>query len=746
MKKQKTNDKDIIRIDDNFEKKVQNTKEETKLTNNNLDKEIIEAREKIKKRQANQKQVEKDEKEETNKKIEIDYKNEKESEKNNLFEKDNLSDFNLKEFSKREQNLQFNEEFTNEKKASKSKFSIFLLIVTLLVLIYQGICLGLNFTNLDRLELIKSGSFLLISFLIVLILLKVSNKKTTPYVIILTLVLISYSLFSTSYSAKEDVYVLNFVNKDVSEVIEWADEFGIELNILHDFSDTVLKNHVILQEYDTKTLVKDIKSLEITISDGPNYDKTITIPNLTGFTYDEVMDYIEKNHLVNVEIEFIESEAKRDTVVEQVGSGALRRNDKIIFKFSYGNEEFESIAVKDLTNLSEFAATSYLKRYKIPYEIIYEFDDKILKGYVIKQSVVNEIVQDKLTLTISKGKQIIVPNLIKMTTKEISKWASENNINITYEEKYSKEYEAGVIIDSSLKEGDKVASEDTITITISKGSMKMPKVENLAEFKLWASENNINFEEVYEFSTEYKNGEIIKTSPNANEKLDESDTVIITISKGGKVTIPSFIGLSKSAINEKCKSLKLSCTFSYGGYSETVKKDIATKQSKAKGTVVSEGSNVAITLSSGIIEKVNVPSFVGKSKSQITASCNSLGVTCKFTYAKNYSNEAKDTAISQDKTGNVNKGSTINVTLSLGPAKSYTIVIYGGLLTQGNPEATKKTLENLLSSSCPGVNFTYTFQKVLNGIGYLNSNSDVKVGQNTFVQGKTYTVIINSAN
>ena len=635
-----------------------------------------------------------------------------------------------------------------KEKIEKSKLNIVFLLLALIITILYGISIFINldFQSLNIKELIKPIAFLLISFLIIIILFKVNTKKTTPYVILLTLVLIAYSAFSISTSyAKEDqdIYVQDFINKSIVEVIDWAEKYDIELIELHEFSDTIPKNYVILQEYGITTLINDIDSFTVTISDGPNYDKEITVPNLTGFTYDEVMTYIKENFLSNVEIKFIKSEQERDKVIEQIGSGTMKRSDKITFIFSRGLED-EQVPVEDLTGLSLFEATSYLKRYNIPYEIEYKSDDKVLKDYVISQDIIEKIVTDKVTLTVSLGKEIIVPDLSKMTTTEIAKWAVTNNIKINYVEEYNKEYALGEIIKISKNEGDIIQEEDTITITLSKGSMTMPKVTNLAEFKLWANSNNISYEEVYEYSNTYKSGEIIKTSPSENEKITENDTIIITISKGKSVKVPNFVGLSKTNIQSKCSDLNLSCTFTYGGYTEATKKDIALKQSKSQGTVVSEGTNVLITLSSGIYEKVTVPSFKGKSKSQITNTCNSLGINCTFKYNSTYSSETKDTAISQDKTGSVIKGSNVTITLSLGPAKTYTVVIDGTLLSQGNPEQTKKTLKSKLESACPGVTFNFTFKSVNSGIGYLNADSEVHVGSNTFVQGQTYNVIINS--
>ena len=630
-------------------------------------------------------------------------------------------------------------------KYQKSKLSIFFLIISLIVIIGYGYYLykTLDFKNLEIIDIIKSTSFILISIVVILVLFKVNTKKSTPYIIFLTLILMGYSIFSISYAKPEILYVSDFVNKSYEEVLNWADKYNIELITLHEYSDTVKLNHVIMQEYSSITPLSDIKTFKVTISDGPSPYKEIIVPNFIGFKYDDVMKYIKENHLTNVEIEFIISDKMRDTVIEQIGSGSMLRNDKIKFTFSYG-DEITSETVSDLKGLSLFEATSYLKRIGVKYELTYEFNSNVLKDYVIDQDKINEQTE-VIKLVISKGKEISVPDLEKMNTTEISKWATNNNVKIKYESVYDKEVETGKIIKVSIPEGTKIEENTTITITISLGSIIMPEVTNISDFKIWANSNNINFQENYEYSTTIKKDELIKVTPEKGTKITENDTIILTISKGKSVTIPNLIGLTKNEITNKCKNISLSCTFKYGGLTEGTKKDVSTNQSKKSGLTVAEGTNVTITLSSGIIEKVNVPNMVGKTKNEITNTCSSLGITCNFSYNSNFSDKPKDTAITQDKSGTMNKGSKINITLSKGSATVYKdIFVQGDWLKQGNPELTKSYLKSKLESACPGVNFNFIFKTSNTGIGYLNPDSEVKVGPNTFVEGKTYNVIINS--
>jgi len=632
----------------------------------------------------------------------------------------------------------------NMEKEGKGIVGILFLVLALVTVAVYGYYLSKNvdFKALDTLGIVKTLSFVLISIVMILVLFKVNNKKNTPYIVFLALLMIGYSIFSVSYAKEDDIYVADFINHEYTEVLEWSSKYKIDLKTLHEYSDTVKLNHVIMQEYGITTLVSDIKSFSVTISDGPNPFKEVVVPNFVGFSYDDVMKYIKENHLVNVEIEFIISDKERDTVIEQVGSGTMKRNDLVKFVFSYG-EEIPTTEVKDLKGLSLFEATSYLKRYGIKYEIEYQFSDKIQKNYVISQDKVNETVES-LKLIVSKGREIIVPNLSKMSTTEITKWAIQNNIKIKYEEIYNKEFDNGKIIKASKNENEKIEEGTEVVITISKGSLVMPEIKDIASFKLWASENNIHYEENYEFSTTIKNGELISSTPKTGEKITENDTVILTISKGKSVTVPNLIGLSKNEITKKCKTASVTCTFKYGDLTENTKRDIAIAQSKKSGITVSEGTNITVTLSSGIIEKVNVPNFVGKSKSEISSTCSSIGLKCNFNYTGTFSSTPKDIAMSQDKTGTVNKGSTVNITLSKGSANTYTVVIDGSLLSLGNPEQTKNTLKNKLTAACPGVNFNFSFKSVNSGIGYLNPDSQVKVGSNTFTEGKTYNVIINS--
>lgn len=636
----------------------------------------------------------------------------------------------------------------NKKNVLSILVPIFLIVALLTFITYIIISVMHNNSFLNFLPNLL-GIVAIFLFIICFIVVGIKNKnnKGSLSVIIGSILIILYSVFNILnilgiINFPNDEYVPNFYNISISEVNKWKEKNNIDIEELYEYSDTIPIYNIITQDINYPTFVKDINKICITISLGPDYNKEIIVPNFTGLKYDEVLDYIEKNYLNNVEIDYILSNNLADTVIEQDKSGTMKRNDHIKIVFSKGTEELENIDIIDLTDKKELEAIAWLKKYGYDYKIIEDYSEKIERGHVIKQELLeeNNIVQ----LTISKGKEIISPNLGDMSVDEINKWIRENNLKISYKESYSDNIRLGDVIDSSIKENDILSIGDTIEITISKGQLEMIKYGTINEFTNWATNNNIDYEIVYENSETVKKDEIISSSHKEGQIIKDDDTIIIKVSKGKSIKVPNFINLSKSDIESKCKNLNLSCSFKYGGYTEKTKKDIATNQSKKEGTVVSEGVNLVITLSNGIYEKVNVPSFNGKSKSEIEKQCKSIGITCQFNYQSSYSSTAKDICVSQSKTGTVNKGSTISITLSKGPATTYTVIIDANQLSSGNPSQTKSTLESKLKSACPGVTFKFTYQKANSGIGYLAQNSEVKIGSNKLTQGKTYNVIINS--
>ncbi|MBQ2639487.1 MAG: PASTA domain-containing protein [Bacilli bacterium] len=152
--------------------------------------------------------------------------------------------------------------------------------------------------------------------------------------------------------------VTDFRGKSLTSVVEWASKNNIELDQEYEYSDMIGEYKIISQNLKPGSNPKN-KTLTVSISEGPNPNKDVVIPNMVTWDSERVLEFIKKNHLNNVEVEFIESDKVKDTLIEQSKSGNSKRNDEIKLTFSLGEDPLGETKLIDLTNKTEFESIFY---------------------------------------------------------------------------------------------------------------------------------------------------------------------------------------------------------------------------------------------------------------------------------------------------------------------------------------------------------------------------------------------------
>lgn len=494
----------------------------------------------------------------------------------------------------------------NEKKGKNVGLKIFAVISLILSIAYLVFTILFCQNQVNNFYLIVNAS--IITFATLMFTISTITQKNifgifTSLTISIFLVF-NFLVISDIVTLPTQELLENFQNKTISEALKWAKENNIEVNQIYEYSDNIEEYYIITQNVYPNTLLKNVKEITFTVSYGPNYEKIISLPNMVGWNIDDALKTINNNFLNNVNIEYeINNDTEKDIILEQNISGQVRRNDELKLKVSLGNEEnLEPVEMIDLYNKSLLEATLWLKRHGIKYEVIYVFSEDVAKNYVTDQETeagkTVDPKNDKVKIIVSKGKKIVVPDLTKMTVDEVTEWIIDNNLKVSFETKYNSTIEIGKIIEADYKEDAEIEAGTLITITTSKGPLKMPEFNNIADFRNWANDTGIEFREEYEFNNDVAKGEIIKTIPEENAVINYSDTLVIYISYGKPVTIPSFIGKHKDEIYSICSDIGLNCTFYYNGYSDTPV-NIAQNQNKNAGNEVVSGTYVSIGLSSG---------------------------------------------------------------------------------------------------------------------------------------------------
>ncbi len=495
-------------------------------------------------------------------------------------------------------------------KEKKHPFVNFFLFLTLLSsLAFFGITLWKGQDQVDFFPSLVS-SLLLVVFSILFVAICVTNPRRKKGTIVLgSFFLLLFNIFGgvntlNLVSIPALGQVEDFTGKSLTDVVKWASKNKVTLNQDYEYSDMISAYNIISQDVSEGTKIKDVKELTVSVSDGPNPEKEIIVPEMVGWDSERVVNYVLDNYLNNVLVEFVESEKAEDTLIEQSKSGSMKRSDELKLTFSLGEEKDNSdVKLIDLTNKSEFEATFYLKQHRIKYEIEKDFSNKIERGNVSKQSkkagtmvkVDND--DDKVVITISKGKSIKVPDLKKMSMVEITEWVVLNKLKLEFTNQYDDSVKENDVISTNYSKGDKIEQGTTIKVVISKGQLVMEDFKSFDEFREWADKYNIIYEEKHEFNEDVPQGQVISYSYKKGDTIKNGDSVIVTISDGKECKVPNVVGMTKSKAIDALEDAGLNYNFVTQSSSKT--KNTVIRQSISAGSKVSNGTTITITLSSG---------------------------------------------------------------------------------------------------------------------------------------------------
>lgn len=441
-------------------------------------------------------------------------------------------------------------------------------------------------------------------FSIVGITYKRNNKKL---LLVSGLILLSYFILNINNTfsfVKSPISVVpDFSNRSLTEVMKWASKNNILVNQDYEYSDMIQEYRVISQSVDSGKSVSGIKEIDISISDGPNPYKEIIVPSMIGWDDERVINFVKDNYLENVNVEFVKSSKPVDTVIEQSSSGSLKRNDELKITFSYGEElGYEGYNLMDFTNKSKFEIEFFMKQHQLKYEFEYVFSSKIKRGFGVKQNIepgVKVNVNDTVVkVSISKGPKIIVPDLSKMSVNEITEWAIKNKLKLDFKDSYDDTVKEGEIIKTDKNEKDVLEQGTVVTVTLSRGNLKMPKFTSMNDFREWADKYGITYEEKHEFNDKVAIGEIIGFSYDEGDTIKNGDSISVTISDGKQVEVPNVVKSSKKDAISKLENAGLTYNISYK-YSDSVQKDKVISQSISAGSKVGTGTTVSIIISNG---------------------------------------------------------------------------------------------------------------------------------------------------
>lgn len=185
---------------------------------------------------------------------------------------------------------------------------------------------------------------------------------------------------------------------------------------------------------------------------------------------------------------------------------------------------------------------------------------------------------------------------------------------------------------------------------------------------------DLNIDTKEEESDDVEEGKVISTIPVDGTTIKKGDSVTIILSSGvGKIPVPDVYGYSASAAQDAVREAGFVPKLSYDN-SDTVEVDKVIKTIPEKDEEAEKDSEVVIVLSKGkAIKYAKVPKLTNLTKKQAKKALEKVGLKLGNVDSNNSDSvdEGLVMAQSQPNGSEVEEGTSVDITLSLGPEVTY---------------------------------------------------------------------------
>lgn len=274
----------------------------------------------------------------------------------------------------------------------------------------------------------------------------------------------------------------------------------------------------------------------------------------------------------------------------------------------------------------------------------------------------------------SDSANIEVPQLVGETQAVANEMCEKKNLVMKVVSQKQSDKPVGTVLEQSIKAGEKVKKQTVIEVVICSGAeeVEVPDVSGNTQDEAWKilkDKGFTDYEVQMEYSDEYDNGEVIRTTPAAGETTTVDTKIVLVVSKGAeKAEVPNLVGMTVSDAQKALSDKGLTDGGSTEEYSNTVAEGKIISQNVKVGKKVDGGTSVSYVVSKGKkpAETVAVPDLRGYSLADAISALSNRGLSYKEIAADSPSPSGTVVDMSPDIGSQVEVGSTITLYVSNG--------------------------------------------------------------------------------
>ena len=349
-----------------------------------------------------------------------------------------------------------------------------------------------------------------------------------------------------AYWMNSRVEVPDFVGSTIAEQRNWELTNRVTLEVTEEFSLEFDKDVIMAQDKPPGSHVRRGDVLRLTVSQGADPNERIVLPDFEQMTIIEVREWIEEYRLNNVNV----NEEYNDVVPEgrfirmefpQTGVTAenYTRGDGLLLFMSRGIEVLpENIPVPNFVGRTKADVETWAREHDITVHVVEATSATVAVDSIISQNIEPRTMvarESDITITVSLGPSVIVPNFATMTMEEAENYP---DLKVVVRKRFHGTLPFGELIYQSEEPGTELIGEGAEVVVYF--SLGRPFIESLvgksenvvpAIFYDFTSQGaDISYYIIY-VDSHLPRGEIVEMS-KFNQWLYMEDYVNIWVSRG----------------------------------------------------------------------------------------------------------------------------------------------------------------------------------------------------------------------
>lgn len=308
-------------------------------------------------------------------------------------------------------------------------------------------------------------------------------KKQVPVIawILLAVAVAGISFAIYWFKFAPHITLPDFRGKNISEVSTWAKQNKMESSAIATsepvYSMEYEKGVVVEQSVAGGKKVKKDTPITFTVSNGPDPDEKIAfLTDIKSMTSGEIQSWISENKLLKAKVvtQYSDTVESGNVISYEVKNGSeeeFTRGTTLNIICSKGPAPAGQVTVDNFVGKMYADVESWANTKKVKLNKTEAFSDQVDKDKVISMDKKQgETLKegDTLSVVVSKGKGVKIPNLVGYTKEQLEAWTADgdNAVSLVKKTVYNAAPE-GSVIEQSLKAGSVVEAGEVLELTIS---------------------------------------------------------------------------------------------------------------------------------------------------------------------------------------------------------------------------------------------------------------------------------------